>query len=492
MASIIEKKDLCVRKARPLKVLQYGEGNFLRAFVDYGLDVANEKGKFDGNIAIVTPTAPNPRNRQNLQKFKDQNYFYTVCIRGKKNGKPYQENRVVTSVEKVVSAYDDFDEYMAYADVAELEYVVSNTTEAGIVFVDTDKFEDKPAEHFPAKLTQFLYRRYEHFKGVNHGLTMLPVELIDHNGEALLDCVKKYIDLWKLPQEFKTWVEKDCSFVSTLVDRIVPGFPKGKEEAYAKELGYEDKLLDEAEPFGLWVIGDEQLHSTFDIGGDWLTVEYTSKIEVYKERKVRILNGAHTSMVLGAYLAGFDFVGECMDDEDVRRQLDQSVFGEIVPTVHLPREQAEGFARAVFERFENPFVKHALLSISLNSISKWRARVLPSLKDSFAANKKLPKWLTYSLSALLAFYRTTEKGDSCLVGHRGKETYKIQDDADKLDFIAANAGKSTADYVKAVLSQVEWWGEDLTKVQGFEEEVVKHLEGIEKQGAKAYIKALGA
>jgi tagaturonate reductase len=277
-----------------------------------------------------------------------------------------------------------------------------------------------------------------------------------------------------------------------LVDRIVPGFPRGKEEEYAKELGYEDKLLDEGEPFGLWVIGDERLRSTFDIGGDWLTVEYTSKIEIYKQRKVRILNGAHTSMVLGAYLAGFDYVGQCMEDEDVRRQLDQSVFGEIVPTVNLPREQAEGFARAVFERFENPFVKHALLSISLNSIAKWRARVLPSLKDSFAANKKLPKWLTYSLAALLAFYRTTEKGDKCLIGHRGNEKYEIHDDADKLEFIASVAGKSTEEYVKAVLGEANWWDEDLNKVPDFTAEVTKHLKGIEEQGAKAYIKALGA
>ncbi len=492
MASIVERKDLCVRKERPIKVLQYGEGNFLRAFVDYGLDVANEKGKFDGNIAIVTPTPSNDHNRKLLKFFREQDNFYTVCLRGKKNGQPYQENRVITSVEKVVSSYDDFDEYMALAEIDSLEYVVSNTTEAGIVYEDSDKFEDKPAAHFPAKLTQFLYRRYEHFKGKGKGLTMLPVELIDHNGEALLDCVKKYIDLWKLPAEFKTWVEKECSFVSTLVDRIVPGFPRGKEEALAKELGYTDNLLDEAEPFGLWVIGDEQLRSTFDIGGDWLSVEYTNKIEVYKERKVRILNGAHTSMVLGAYLAGFNYVGDCMADEDVRRQLDQSVFGEIVPTVHLPREQAESFARAVFERFENPFVKHALLSISLNSISKWRARVLPSLKDSLAATKKLPKWLTYSLAALLAFYRTTEKGANCLIGHRGNETYEIHDDAEKLDFIAANAGKSTEEYAKAVLSEANWWGEDLTKVPDFLDEVVKHLKGIESQGAKAYIKALGA
>ena len=484
---------MCKRQARPIKVLQYGEGNFLRAFADYGIDVANEEGRFNGNVAVVVPTPLHDGSRRLLKFFAEQDNYYTVCLRGKKNGASYQENRVVGCVERVLSCHADFDAYIKLAELPELEFVVSNTTEAGIVFDAADKLDDKPPLRFPAKLTQFLYHRYRHFNGAaDKGLIMLPVELIDHNGEALAACVKKYIELWGLSQEFKAWVEQNCIFAGTLVDRIVPGYPKGEAAQITAELGYEDNLLDQAEPFGLWVIGDERVKSKFDIGGDKLQVEFTDKIEVYKERKVRILNGAHTSMVLGAYLAGFDYVGDCMADADIRRQLDQSVFGEIVPTVHLPKEQAENFAKAVFERFENPFVKHALLSISLNSVSKWRARVLPSLKDSMAQNGgKLPKWLAYSLAALLAFYRTEEKGTGCLVGKRGSATYEIKDDADKLDFIAGHAGLATADYARAVLAQEAWWGEDLTKIPGLLDTVIRHLDGIAEVGAKAYIKRLG-
>lgn len=492
MKKITEMTELCKRQQRPLKVLQYGEGNFLRAFVDYGIDVANEEGRFNGNVAVVIPTAMHDGSRRLLKFFHEQDNYYTVCLRGKKNGRPYKENRVISCVERVLSSHDDFDAYMQIAEVPELEFVVSNTTEAGIVFDGTDKADDKPAMHFPGKLTQFLYRRYRHFDGAaDKGLTMLPVELIDHNGEALAECVNKYIALWQLPDEFKRWVEQNCIFAGTLVDRIVPGYPKDEAAEITAELGYSDNLLDKAEPFGVWIIGDERVKSRFNIGSEKLQVEFTDKIEVYKERKVRILNGAHTSMVLGAYLAGFDYVGDCMADADVRRQLEQSVFGEIVPTVHVPREQAETFAKAVFERFENPFVKHALLSISLNSVSKWRARVLPSLKDSLANTGKLPKWLTYSLAALLAFYRTEKKGEGCLIGTRGSNTYDIKDDAEKLDFFAANAGKATPDYVRAILTQEAWWGEDLTQIAGMYDAVCRHLQNIEQSGAKAYIKQLG-
>ena len=283
MENIGKRQDLCVRKKRPLKVLQYGEGNFLRAFVDYGLDVANEKGLFDGNVAIVVPTPLHQGSRRLLEFFKEQNNFYTVCLRGKKNGQPYQENRVISCVEQVLSAHGDYDAYMKLAEEPDLEFVVSNTTEAGIVFDDSDKFADAPAAHFPGKLTQFLHRRYKHFNGAaDKALTMLPVELIDHNGEALKECVLKYCDLWKLEANFKTWVETSCIFASTLVDRIVPGYPRGEAEKFAQELGYTDNLLDQAEPFGLWVIGDGRVKEKFNIGGDWLQVEFTDKIEVYK------------------------------------------------------------------------------------------------------------------------------------------------------------------------------------------------------------------
>lgn len=492
MKKITDMKDLCRRQKRPVRVMQYGDGNFLRAFVDYGIDVANEERGFDSNVAIIIPTRPHAGNERRKRLFAEQDNYYTVCLRGKKQGQAYKENRVISCVAGVYSCYTDYEAYIALAESPELEFVVSNTTEAGIVYEPSDKLEDKPAEHFPAKLTQFLYHRFRHFQGAeDKGLVMLPAELIDHNGEQLLACVLKYMELWQLEDSFKTWVEGACVFANTMVDRIVPGYPKEEAAAISEELGYEDQLLDQAEPFGLWVIGTESLKERLPLSTDKLDVVFTDKIEAYKERKVRILNGAHTSMVLGAYLAGLDYVGQAMADADVRRQLEQSVYGELVPTVHLPREEAEAFARAVFERFENPFVKHALLSISLNSISKWRARVLPSIKDTLADKGTLPPWLTYSLAALLAFYRTAEKGEGCLKAKRGSDVYEIKDDADKLDFIAAHAGQATEAYARAVMEQADWWGEDLTKLPGFFEAVLHNLQRIEAAGARQRIHELG-
>ena len=492
MKKITEMKELCRRKERPVRVMQYGDGNFLRAFVDYGIDVANEENGFDSNVAIIIPTKPHAGNERRKRLFAGQDNYFTVCLRGKKAGKPYKENRVVSCISEVLSCYTEHEAYIALAENPDLELIVSNTTEAGIVYEPSDKLEDKPAEHFPAKLAQFLYHRFRHFEGdMDKGLVMLPAELIDHNGEQLLSCVLKYIELWQLDPSFREWVQEACIFANTMVDRIVPGYPKEEASAITEELGYEDQLLDQAEPFGLWVIGTESLKERLPLNSDKLDVVFTDRIEAYKERKVRILNGAHTSMVLGAYLAGLDYVGQAMADEDVRRQLEQSVFGELVPTVHLPREEAEAFARAVFERFENPFVKHALLSISLNSISKWRARVLPSIKDTLAEGGTLPPWLTYSLAALLAFYRTEEKGEGFLIGKRGQETYEIRDDADKLDFIAAHAGERAEAYARAVMEQADWWGEDLTKLPGFFEAVLHNLQRIEAAGARQHIRELG-
>ena len=479
--------ELKKRVSRPINVMQIGEGNFLRAFVDYGIDVANEELGFNSNVAIIVPISGKPA------RFANQDNIYTVCLRGQKDGKPFKEDRIVTCVEKVLGAYEDYEEFMALARLDTLEFVVSNTTEAGIVYEAGDKLGDCPPNTYPAKLTKFLYERYNHFDGAaDKALTMLPVELIDHNGENLKKCVMQYVDLWKLEDGFRNWLDKDCIFASTLVDRIVTGYPRAEAAKMCEELGYDDELLDQAEPFGLWVIGDARVADKFHVSTDKWHVEFTDKIEIFKERKVRILNGAHTSMVLGAYLAGFDYVGQCMADPAVRAQLDQSVYGEIVPTVHMPKEKAEEFAAAVFERFENPFVKHALLSISLNSISKWRARVLPSFKDSIAQNDgRLPKWLTYSFAALLAFYHTTEKGEHCLIGSRGTNTYEIHDDASKLADVAQWAALPDDQYIHNVMTQAEWWGEDLTQIAGFEQAVARHFSRMAEVGAKAHIAELG-
>ena len=479
--------ELYTRPSRPIKVLQFGEGIFLRAFADYAIDIANEEKGFDGSIAVILPRSGK------TDRFAKQNNIYTVCLRGQQDGQVYKENRVITSIDSVISARDEYDAFMALAHEDALEFVISNTTDAGIVFNEADQFADCPPSTFPAKLTKFLYERYTHYNGdVQKGLIMLPTELNDDNGQLLKRCVLQYVALWNLDDGFAAWLEAACCFVDTLVDRIVAGYPASNIDAIQEELGYEDALLDQAEPFSLWVIGDPSIADTFAVGSDKFHVEFTDNIQAFKEQKVRILNGAHTSMVLGAYLSGLDYVGQCMADPVVRRSLDQTVFGEIVPTVDLPREKAEAFAKAVYERFENPFVNHALLAISLNSISKWKGRILPTFKDSVAATGKLPKWLTYSLAALLAFYRTTEEGNDCLVSTRAAgNTYEIHDDAEKLAFIKENAAKPTAEYVQAVMSRSDFWGEDLTAIAGFADAVTAHIDRMAEIGVKAHIEELG-
>lgn len=475
------------KQQHPVRILQFGEGNFLRAFVDYAVDVANEENGFDGSVAVVMPRSGK------TDRYSKQNDVYTVCLRGQQNGKVCKENRVITSVKTVISARDEYDAFMALAHEDALEFVVSNTTESGIVYDAKDKFEDCPPTTFPAKMTKFLYERYTFYKGASDkGLIMLPTELNDNNGKLLQGCVTKYAENWGLEQGFLGWLAQSCRFVDTLVDRIVVGYPEDSIDKIQAELGYEDALLDQAEPFSLWVIGDSTLGDRLPLKSSKFHVEFTDNIQAFKEQKVRILNGAHTSMVLGAYLAGLDYVGQCMEDPIIRKSLDQTVFGEIVPTVDLPEEKAVAFARAVYERFENPFVKHALLAISLNSISKWRARILPTFKDSLAATGKLPKFLTYSLAALLTFYRTTEAGDQCLMGSRTGNTYEIHDDEDKLAFIKDHAALATADYVKAVLGQAAWWGEDLNAVDGLTEAVTAHMDRMAEIGVKAHLAELTA
>lgn len=477
--------ELHQRISRPIKVLQFGEGNFLRGFTDYAIDVANEENGFDGNVAIIMPRSGKS------DRFAKQDNIYTVCLRGQQNGDVYTEDRVITSVESVISAKDEYDAFMALAHEDALQFVVSNTTEAGITVDESDAFDASPAATFPGKLTKFLYERYTYYKGAeDKGLIMLPTELNDNNGQLLQQCVLKYASLWSLEAGFMTWLANACRFVDTLVDRIVTGYPKDTIDELQAALGYEDNLLVQAEPFSLWVIGDPSLADKLPLGSGKFHVEFTDNIQAFKEQKVRILNGAHTSMVLGAYLAGLDYVGQCMKDPVVRTSLDQTVFGEIVPTVHLPKEKADAFAKAVYERFENPFVKHALLAISLNSISKWKARILPTFKDSVAMTGALPKWLTYSFAAFLAFYRTTEGGNGCLIGTRGTNTYEIHDDADKLDVFKANAGKATADYVQAIMSRSDFWGEDLTQIAGFADAVTAHLDRMAEIGVKAHIEEL--
>ncbi len=472
---------------RPIKVLQFGEGNFLRGFVDYMIDVANEKGVFDGNIAIVKP-----RPHGNLDAFKEQECQYTLSLRGKENGEAKVVSRVITSVSDAVIAHKDYEAYAAYARLESLRFVVSNTTEAGIIFDETDRFDLKPPTTYPGKLTKFLFERFIHFQGdESKGLIIIPCELIEENGETLRTCVLSFAKLWNLGENFVNWVDHCCIFCSTMVDQIITGFPKEEAESMWEEFGYQDRLLNTGELFALWVIESKKdIREEFPLDKAGLPVIFTDNQQPYRERKVRILNGAHTSFVLASYLAGNDMVLESMQDPLIRKFMTHAIFDEIIPTLSLPKEECVSFANSVIERFENPYIKHALLSISLNSVSKWKARCLPSFKTYVKQFGKLPSHLTFSLAALLSFYRSSEQTDEGLVGYRDGKPYRIQDVQPVLQFVVEASKLSNQDYVKAFLGQSNFFGEDLNDYEGLSNQVTHYLDMIDQQGIRKVIELL--
>ncbi len=502
-------KGMTGKRERPVRVVQFGEGNFLRAFADYMIDIANQRGTFDGDIVIVKP-----RESGGLEDFHRQGCQYTVSLRGIVDGKAQVLNRQITSVADAVNPYTEYDRYRELAEIDTLRFVVSNTTEAGIVFDSKDRFELEPPVTFPGKLTKFLYHRYEAFRGDrDKGLVMLPVELIDDNGSMLKKCVMQFIRHWKLGEGFRAWVDESCVFASTLVDRIVTGYP-GEEQKEWEALGYEDRLLVTAEPYALWVI-----ESPVDISGE-LPLEglssgegtsaakcassvegspsmpgagpqviFTADQRPYKQRKVRILNGAHTSFALASFLCGNDTVKESMEDGDVRDFMERTIFDEVIPTLALPEEELKEFAGAVIGRFENPYVKHALLSISLNSVSKWRARCLPSLLGHVERFGRLPKRLAFSLAALMAFYCPSspdrEIQGGALIGCRNGQEYRIMDDRVVLEFFRDGCCQDSRSLAAAFLGREDFFGQDLNRTEGLTDAVSGFLEDIRENGMRA-------
>lgn len=475
-------KQLTNKVERPVKVVQFGEGNFLRGFVDYMLDIANEQGKFDGSIVLIKPI-----EFGNLDNFHKQDCQYTVSLRGMVDGEAKVLNRQITSVSDAVDAYTEYEKYMGLAEIDTLRFVVSNTTEAGIVFDATDKFELNPPKTFPGKLTKFLYHRFETFKGdLTKGLVMLPVELIDDNGIMLKKCVMQLIELWGLGDEFQSWVEEACVFTSTLVDRIITGYPKATEEEEWEKLGYIDRIMVTGEPFALWVIESaKDISKELPLPDAGLPVIFTDNQKPYKQRKVRILNGAHTSFVLASYLAGNDIVKQSMDDDDIRNFMMKTLHEEVIPTLTLPKDELEAFADAVVTRFNNPYVKHALLAISLNSVSKWRARCMPSFLGYVENTGKLPAHLTFSLAALMAFYTGSEIRDKALIGHRGEQEYNIMDDMAVLEFFRDNSGKPSAEFAESFLGREDFFGQNLNEVEGLTAAVTAYLDDIRTNGMRA-------
>lgn len=468
----------------PEKILQFGEGNFLRAFVDYWFDMANEKVGWNGKAVLVQPIAPGLAKQIN-----EQQGLYTLYLRGRENGEKVDRKRVISSVSRCLNPYEkaDYDAMMEVAVSDDLEYIVSNTTEAGIVYDPTCRKDDCPPSSFPAKLTQVLYKRWQAGK---KPLVILSCELIDNNGKELEKCVGQYIEQWGLEADFKAWCG-ECTFCSTLVDRIVPGRIKDAAEAAKmdEENGYHDELIDVGEVFGVWNIeGPSWLEDKLPFKKAGLNCIVVPDVTPYKKRKVRILNGAHTGFVLGAYLAGFDIVRDCMHNEHIKGFMNKMLHEEVIPTLPLDKDDLENFTAAVEDRFNNPFVDHELMSISLNSTSKWKARNMPSFLEYIEKEGKLPVCLTMSLAAYIAFYSTDvqELTDKGLVCKRAKgNTYTCSDDRWALEFYWAHRDDSDADLVHAVLTNEQMWDQDLTKIDGVEAAVLADLEKIRTEGAEA-------
>jgi len=470
---------------RPTRILQYGEGNFLRAFVAYMIDVSNEKGVLNSGVQLVKPIPFG-----SLDLLRSQDGVYTVLLRGKVDGAVSVESRMITCVSGVVDAYEEYETYAALAGTPELRFIVSNTTEAGIVYDESDEIARMPPKSYPGKLTKFLYERYQAFHGAeDKGLIILPVELIDKNGATLREYCLKLSDLWKLPADFKSWLTNANTFCNTLVDRIVTGYPADEIETLEEELGYSDQLLVTGEPFALWVIESENPEAVakelpLDQAG--LPVIFTDNLQPYRERKVRILNGAHTASVPAAYLSGIDTVGELMKDQTMRRFLEQAVYDELVPMVPLPLDEVKAFADSVIERFENPFIRHHLLSIALNSVSKFKTRVLPTILETYKKTGEPPKTLCFSLAALIAFY-SGEQSDGKLVGSRNGEAYNIIDDSAVLAFFAESKHLPSDQFAARLLKRTDFWGADLTKYNGFPETVAEALQSIRDHGMRTAV-----
>ena len=479
--------DGYILKDAPEKVLQFGEGNFLRAFVDYWFDLANEKAGWNGKCVLVQPIAPGL-----AELINEQEGLYTLYLRGSERGRKVDDKRVISSVSRCLNPYvaADYEAMMQVAVSDDLELIVSNTTEAGITYDPACQKDDCPPSSFPAKLTQVLYRRWQAGKP---GVIVLACELIDDNGKELLKCVEQYIAQWGLEDTFNSYVHGECTFCGSLVDRIVPGRirdPKEVAELEEKH-GYADPLLDVGECFGVWVIeGDEKLNDVlpFRKAGLEDKVFVTPDMSPYKKRKVRILNGAHTGFVLGAYLAGQDIVRDCMNDDTIRGFMNKMLYDEVIPTLPLDKDDLMNFAAAVQDRFNNPFVNHELMSISLNSTSKWRARNMPSFLGYIEEKGELPPCLTMSLAAYIAFYSSDIQAltDAGLVCKRPKgNEYTVSDDRWVLEFYNDHKDDDPAGLVHAVLTNEKMWGRDLTQIAGLEEAVTAGLAKIRTEGALA-------
>ncbi len=480
---LLNKQSYTGYKTYPEKVLQFGEGNFLRAFVDWMFHELNKHAGFNGSVVAVQPIDKGMVNMLN-----DQDGLYTLYLRGLKNGQAESTHETIDVISRGIDPYVDFDAYLQTGENPEMRFVVSNTTEAGIAYNEDDQPTGAPPASFPGKLTVWLNHRFKTFDGdVAKGVHIIPCELIEKNADNLKRIILQLAERWQLGEAFINWVNTSCTFSNTLVDRIVPGYPRERISKITEELGYEDKQVVEGEHFHLWVIeAPESLQKELPFPSIGLDVKYVKDLTPYRTRKVRILNGAHTALVPVAYLYGIDTVREAVEHPVVGKFIRDEIFEEIIPTLDLSKEELELFANEVMDRFRNPYIKHLLMSISLNSFSKFETRVLPSLIEYNYRMGSIPQKLAFSLAATIAFYK----------GIRGAENIALNDDAHVLELMnnvwskADGSGDSLQEVVRQVLAYDKVWKRNLNEIDGLEETVTAHLQNITAHGMKQAVESL--
>ena len=464
----------------PVKVLQFGEGNFLRAFVDWIVYNMNQKTDFNSSVVVVQPI-----ERGMAEWLNGQDCLYHVNLQGRLNGEAVNSLTRIDCISRALNPYSQNAAFMALAAQPEIRFVISNTTEAGIAFDPSCKLTDAPASSYPGKLTQLLYHRYKTFQGdMSKGLIIFPCELIFLNGHKLKETIYQYIELWNLGDDFKQWFEKACGVYATLVDRIVPGFPRKDIAAIKEKLQYDDNMVVQAEIFHLWVIeAPQEVAAEFPADKAGLNVLFVPSEAPYHERKVTLLNGPHTVLSPVAYLSGINIVRDACQHPVVGKFIHKVMFEELMETLNLPKAELEKFAHDVLERFNNPFVDHQVTSIMLNSFPKYQTRDLPGLKTYLECKGKLPEGLVLGLAAIITYYKGGVRADGAEI---------VPNDAQEIMGLLKQlwATGDTAKVTEGVLGATFIWGEDLNLIPGLAEAVKKNLDSIQEKGMLETVKAI--
>lgn len=473
-------KETAQKNIRPEKVIQFGEGNFLRAFVDWIIFNMNEKTDFNGSVVVVQPI-----EKGMIDMLNGQDCLYHVNLQGLDNGEPVNSLTKIDVISRALNAYTQNDEFMKLAEQPEMRFVISNTTEAGIAFDPSCKLTDKPASSYPGKLTQLLYHRYEHFKGdMSKGLIVFPCELIFLNGHKLKECILQYIELWNLGEDFKNWFLNACGVYATLVDRIVPGFPRKEIDDIKAKLGYDDNLVVQGEFFHLWVIeAPTEIADEFPADKAGLNVLFVPSEEPYHERKVTLLNGPHTVLSPVAYLSGVNIVRDACQHPVIGKYINKVMFDELMETLNLPKEELQKFAADVLERFVNPFVDHQVTSIMLNSFPKYETRDLPGLKTYLARKGELPKGLVLGLAAIITYYKGGIREDGAEI---------VPNDAPEIMTLLKDlwATEDTRKVAEGVLAETSIWKSNLNEIPGLTDLVVEYLDSIQSVGMLETVKSI--